>query len=128
MAKVTGIGGIFFKSPDPDRLDAWYVKHLGVEKKMNREFLLCIVHKRQATILSGALSEMIPITLIRQKNNTCSILSSTILPAALQQVADGGGEIVGEVEKYDFGKFGWFIDPDGNKVELWQPAEVSESS
>ena len=33
----------------------------------------------------------------------------------------GGGELIGEVESYDFGSFGWFVDPDGNKVELWEP-------
>ena len=44
------------------------------------------------------------------------------LAGALQQVVEGGAEIIGDVEKYDFGSFGWFIDPDGNKVELWQPA------
>ena len=43
------------------------------------------------------------------------------LEGVLKRVSDGGGEIVGEMEEYDFGKFGWFLDPDGNKVELWQP-------
>ncbi len=33
----------------------------------------------------------------------------------------GSGELMGEVESYDFGSFGWFVDPDGNKVELWEP-------
>ncbi len=44
------------------------------------------------------------------------------LDGALAQVADGGAEIVGEPVEYDYGRFGWFVDPDGNKVELWQPA------
>jgi predicted enzyme related to lactoylglutathione lyase len=43
------------------------------------------------------------------------------LDGALQQVQAGGAELVGDVEAYDFGRFGWFMDPDSNKVELWEP-------
>jgi predicted enzyme related to lactoylglutathione lyase len=43
------------------------------------------------------------------------------LEEALAQVKEGGAQIVGEIQREDYGDFGWFIDPDGNKVELWQP-------
>ena len=43
------------------------------------------------------------------------------LEGALAQVREGGARIVGDMEVYDFGKFGWFMDPEGNKVELWEP-------
>ena len=43
------------------------------------------------------------------------------LDAALAQVRNGGAIIVGAVESFDNGRFGWFVDPDGNKVELWEP-------
>ena len=43
------------------------------------------------------------------------------LEGALRQVEQDGAKLIGEVESYDFGSFGWFVDPDGNKVELWQP-------
>ena len=43
------------------------------------------------------------------------------LDGALGQVHLGGGQVVGEIEEHEYGRFGWFIDPDGNKVELWQP-------
>jgi predicted enzyme related to lactoylglutathione lyase len=42
------------------------------------------------------------------------------LRGALKQVKEGGAEIIGEIEEYEFGKFGRFMDPDGNKVELWE--------
>jgi predicted enzyme related to lactoylglutathione lyase len=45
------------------------------------------------------------------------------LEEALSQVAAGGAQVVGEIEKNEYGSFGWFVDPDGNKVELWQPPE-----
>jgi predicted enzyme related to lactoylglutathione lyase len=47
------------------------------------------------------------------------------LDGALAQVREGGAEIVGEIEEYEYGRFGWFLDPDGNKVELWEPRETS---
>jgi predicted enzyme related to lactoylglutathione lyase len=44
------------------------------------------------------------------------------LDGALAQVRRGRGRVVGEVQEYPYGRFGWFLDPDGNKVELWQPS------
>ncbi|MEM8549146.1 MAG: VOC family protein, partial [Pseudomonadota bacterium] len=49
------------------------------------------------------------------------------IDGALAQVRDGGAETHGDVERSEFGAFGWFTDPDGNKVELWQPDGGSES-
>ena len=43
--------------------------------------------------------------------------------AALANVSAGGGEVIPEKEEHDFGRFGWFVDPDGNRVELWEPPE-----
>ena len=43
------------------------------------------------------------------------------LDGALRQVREGGAELVGAIEEQDYGRFGWFMDPEGNKVELWQP-------
>jgi predicted enzyme related to lactoylglutathione lyase len=43
------------------------------------------------------------------------------LEEALRQVKEGDAQIIGEIEKLEYGWFGWFIDPDGNKVELWEP-------
>jgi len=46
------------------------------------------------------------------------------LDEALAQVSRGGAQLAGEIERYDNGRFGWFLDPDGNKVELWEPKPV----
>jgi predicted enzyme related to lactoylglutathione lyase len=46
------------------------------------------------------------------------------LDGALRQVAEAGAALAGDVQDYSYGRFGWFIDPDGNKVELWQPSEA----
>ncbi|WP_182915694.1 VOC family protein [Massilia cavernae] len=44
------------------------------------------------------------------------------LDGALRHVAEAGAELAGEPESFSYGRFGWFIDPDGNKVELWEPS------
>ncbi|KAF0247945.1 MAG: hypothetical protein FD167_2656 [bacterium] len=43
------------------------------------------------------------------------------LDETLQQVKEGGAEVVGNIQEEEYGRFGWFVDPDGNKVELWEP-------
>ena len=43
------------------------------------------------------------------------------LDGAVKQVAEGGATVVGDTEEYEFGRFGWFIDPEGTKIELWEP-------
>ena len=122
MAKVLGVGGVFFKSPDPDRIYDWYGKHLGVVKKdepgisfansmqADDSYVVWSVFKSDSRYFEPADKQFMFNFVVDD------------LAGALQQVADGGAEIIGDVEKYDFGSFAWFIDPDGNKVELWQPA------
>ncbi len=53
--------------------------------------------------------------------NSCSTSIVDDLDGALGQVHTGGAQVVGEIEEHEYGRFGWFIDPDGNKVELWEP-------
>ena len=48
------------------------------------------------------------------------------LDEAVAQVQKGGAEIIGEPERYSYGRFAWFLDPEGNKVELWEPCEAAE--
>ncbi len=121
MAKVLGVGGVFFKSADPDRLYDWYAEHLGVTKKDEPG----VSFQNSAQPASGfivwsACDDNTKYFDPADKQYMFNLVVDD-LDGALQQVAKGGAELVGEVEAYDFGSFGWFIDPDGNKVELWQP-------
>jgi predicted enzyme related to lactoylglutathione lyase len=122
MAKVLGIGGIFFKSPDPAALLAWYQRALGFEPRGG------FAKFKPEAMPAGGCTVFTPF-----KADTDHFAPSARefmfnlvvddLAAALQQVAEAGGTLVDEPKDYDtFGKFGWFVDPDGNKVELWQPA------
>jgi predicted enzyme related to lactoylglutathione lyase len=104
MARVIGIGGVFFKSADPEKLYDWYVEHLGVRK--NDGPGVSFMNSDQPAggyLVWGAFN------------------SDTQYFGALEQVQAGGAKLVGEIESYDNGRFGWFMDPDENKVELWEP-------
>lgn len=121
MAKVLGIGGIFFKSKDPAALMAWYQKALGLPPESPG-----YVAFEPSAMPAGASTTFCPF---KQDSDyfapsTRDFMFNLVvddLDGVLQQVVAEGGQLAGEVQDFDYGRFGWFIDPDGNKVELWQP-------
>ncbi|MDH4031540.1 MAG: VOC family protein [Chromatiales bacterium] len=122
MAKVVGVGGIFFKTEDPQGLGAWYRDWLGIpidETYGGSSFMPAAMPAGGYTVwapFQASTSYFDPSTLPFMMN-----LVVDDLDGALAQVAEGGGQVIGEIEELDFGRFGWFMDPVGNKVELWQP-------
>lgn len=122
--KVMGVGGVFFRSADPARLGGWYAGALGLSveawgETRGTSFAPADMPENAFTVWSaftadteyfGEASQAFMINLVVDD-----------LDAALKRVADAGGEVLPEREEHDFGRFGWFIDPDGNRVELWEP-------
>ena len=122
MAKVLGIGGIFFKSPDPKRLSEWYARVLGLAVGSEPGVLFEPRQMPEGSFTVWSTFDAETSYFSPSDREFMFNLVVDNLEEALEQVREGGGQIVGEIEKYDYGKFGWFIDPDGNKVELWEPA------
>jgi len=123
MAKVLGVGGVFFRAHDPEGLGAWYQKCLGVpvEHPYGASF-------KPDGMPPGGLTVWTPFdssTTYFDPSDKEFMFNLVVddVDGALEQVREGGAEIVGEVEDSDYGRFGWFIDPEGNKVELWEPKE-----
>ncbi|TXH02545.1 MAG: VOC family protein [Nevskiaceae bacterium] len=124
MKRVTGIGGIFFKARDPAALCAWYKKHLGipVQDWGGAAFTWTDASGRPApgtTIWSvGAAggNHFAPSTATFMINYRVADLAALL--AALRKE---GCEVLEKTESSEYGQFGWVIDPEGNKVELWQP-------
>jgi predicted enzyme related to lactoylglutathione lyase len=120
MAKALGVGGVFFKAGDPRVLGDWYRQWLGVE------FDGQSCGFKPAAMPAGGLTVWAPFPLATKyfdpapKDFMINLVVDD-LDGALAQVQEGGATIVGGIEDYDYGRFGWFLDPDGNKVELWQP-------
>ena len=126
MQRVTGVGGIVFNAKDPVALGAWYKHHLGID---------VLEWSGTAFIWADAAGNPNKVTTIWSigsasgKYFTPSKASSMInyrvedLAAVLQVLRDGGCNVLEKTDDPEYGKFCWVIDPEGNKVELWQPAE-----
>jgi predicted enzyme related to lactoylglutathione lyase len=122
MAKVLGIGGVFFKSPDPEKLYEWYERWLGLraDPQSGIGFQPQSMPKNSMTMWSAFKSSTDYFAPSAKEYMFNLIVDD--LREALDQVKEGGGQIIGEIEEHEYGKFGWFMDPDGNKIELWEPS------
>jgi catechol 2,3-dioxygenase-like lactoylglutathione lyase family enzyme len=125
MKRVTGIGGIFFKAKDPAALAAWYRTHLGlaVEDWGGAAF-------RWADDPAGARGTTIwsPFpqdTRYFEPDPSPFMVNLRVadLHALLAVLRTEGCQVLDKVEESAFGKFGYVIDPEGHKVELWEPPE-----
>ena len=123
MAKALGIGGIFFKCRDGEKLAQWYERHLGIQ--LGEGFVGASFHPEtlpdRAYTIWGLFKEDTEYFNPSPREFMINLIVDDV-EEALQQVVEGGAEQAGEVEVLEYGTFGWFIDPEGNKVELWKPA------
>lgn len=116
MKRVTGIGGIFFNSPVPVTLRAWYKAHLGID-----------VQDWGGTAFSWTDAEGKPTagtTIWTICDATSNYFAPSTAPFMINyRVADLHAlvKLLKEIDESEYGKFAWVIDPDGNKVELWEP-------
>ncbi|MGD8402046.1 MAG: VOC family protein [Anaerolineales bacterium] len=120
MAKALGVGGIFFKSVDPKKLYHWYERWLGFQAEPGSGF--AFPHQdmpKDSVTVWSAFESKTDYFAPSAKEYMFNLIVDD-LSGALQQVKEGGAEIVGDIQEYEFGKFGWFMDPEGNKVELWE--------
>lgn len=124
MKRVTGIGGVFFQAKDPSALCAWYKRHLGIDVQEwgGTAFTWSDGEgnpMRGTTIWSiGAADE----TLFAPGKATFMInYRVDDLAALLDALRAEGCNVLEKTDDSGYGKFGWVIDPEGNKVELWQP-------
>ena len=122
MAKVLGVGGVFFKSPDPKKLYEWYTKWLGMELGDWGTMYVPKDYPPNSQTVWSAFPADTQYFDPADKGYMFNLIVDN-LEEALKQVKEGGAEIVGEIQKFDYGSFGWFMDPDGNKVELWEPGK-----
>jgi predicted enzyme related to lactoylglutathione lyase len=124
MKRVTGIGGIFFKARDPAGLRAWYEKHLGIDVQPwgGAAFTWTGDSGKPAngtTIWSvGSGEYFAPSTSSFMVNYRVADLAGL-----LQVLRQEGCNVLEKTDDSEYGKFGWVMDPEGNKVELWQPPE-----
>lgn len=125
MKRVTGIGGIFFKAKDPKALAEWYRKHLGLPVEdwggAPMRWSEDSTDGKGVTIWSPFKADtayFAPSTASFMINYRVENLHELL--AALRAE---GCQVDEKVDESEFGKFGWVMDPEGNRVELWQPPE-----
>lgn len=120
MKRVTGIGGIFFRAQNPKELAAWYEKHLGIDfgGKAYADFQFQPQEKG-----SQAFSFFAADTKYFEPSAKEFMINLRVenLFELLEALRAEGVQVLDEPQDTDYGKFGWILDPEGNKIELWEP-------
>lgn len=119
MASVTDFGGIFLRANDPKALYQWYERHLGVVKSDGA--FRFPASKQPAQVIFSLFKQDDAYFPSAQK----AMLNLQVddLDGLLDRLISEGITVDPKRESYDFGKFGWITDPEGNRIELWQPIE-----
>lgn len=117
MERVLGIGGVFLRARDPEGLRAWYRDRLGIEIEDwgGSAFQAAA---GDATVWSVFPGETAYWPLEQQTMVNYRVRD---LDAMLAQLRAAGVEVDDRVEEQEFGRFGWAVDPEGNRLELWEP-------
>ena len=119
--RVTGIGGFFFRAKDPKALMAWYREHLGLDANdYGCTFKWTDAEGNPASTQWSVFDENTTYLEPSQKQFMQNFRVSD-LDALLTGLTSQGIELVGAPQSFDYGKFAWILDPEGNKIELWQP-------
>ena len=124
MGKITGLGGVFIKAIDPQLLADWYEQHLGIDFNGNTYVDFPFADKEgKMTAGSNVLSFFKEDNAYFQPSKKPAMLNLRVddLMSLLDRLKLSGVEIVGEPMDEEYGKFGWIMDPEGNKIELWEP-------
>lgn len=123
MKRVISLGGVFFKTEDPEKMKQWYEQHLGIPagqygttfewNKTNdtsqKGFTAWSLFSDKTTYFAPSQKEF--MVNYRVEN----------LAALIDILKKEGVQVVGEIQEEEYGKFAWILDPEGNKIELWEP-------
>jgi predicted enzyme related to lactoylglutathione lyase len=120
MAKVIGLGGVFIKSRDPKALSAWYAKHLGVDASPWGGVMFEEDEKRKGCTLWSPFPQD---TDYFQPSDKPFMLNFRVddLDGLLAKLRGAGVQVGEKVLDEEHGRFGWCLDPEGTRVELWEP-------
>ena len=126
MEKVTGIGGIFIKAKNPTKLAAWYKENLGIDFNDNTYTTFKWINQNNPQIPGNTVFSFFreDSDYFSPSKNTCMLnFRVNNLHALLRELSYKGVEVIDKTEYYSYGSFGWIVDPEGNKVELWEPKD-----
>ena len=121
MERATGIGGVFFRARDPEALTAWYAEHVGVPVQPDGYVVFTDI--RNACVWSPFREDTDYWPAEKQ-----AMVNFTVpdLDAMLAQLRDAGADVDDRIEVLEgIGRFGWAVDPEENRFELWEPASAA---
>ena len=124
MKRVTGIGGIFFKSRDPQQLGEWYRRHLGIEvEEWGGAAFRWVTPENPSGTGTTIWNPFKDDTGYFAPSQASFMVNFRVadLHALLALLRSEGCEVDAKVDESDYGKFGWVMDPEGNRIELWEP-------
>jgi len=127
---VTGLGGIFFKSENPKKLTEWYKKHLNIQT--DKQGYVNFAWRESDDPEKKGLTVWSPFPMDTEYFNPSDnpyMINYRVreLDKLLAQLREAGVQVDEKVEEYEYGKFAWITDPEGNRVELWEPtADANE--
>lgn len=126
MKKVTGIGGIFFKCKDPEKMKDWYSKNLGLQTDKygtSFEWRQADFPERKGYTAWNTFSETTNYLEPSKKDFMINYRVENI-EALVEELKKDGVNVVDEIETFEYGKFVHILDIEGNKIELWQPVDI----
>lgn len=123
MKRVTGLGGLFIKCSDPEAMYGWYEKHLGITREhgtVSFKWRDADDPEKTGTTVWALFPEN---TKYFEPSRAPFMMNFRVenLEQLLQALRAEGVQVDDKVETYDYGKFGWIMDPEGNRIELWEP-------
>lgn len=125
MKRVTGIGGIFFKCKDPDKVKEWYKQHLGLKTDQYGalfEFRSADDPEQKCYLQWSPFTDSTKYFEPSQKEFMINYRVEN-LEALIVELKKEGVQIVGEMQTFEYGKFAHIVDLEGNKIELWEPVD-----
>jgi catechol 2,3-dioxygenase-like lactoylglutathione lyase family enzyme len=123
MDRVTGIGGVFFKADDPESLYTWYERHLGLQREEG-VFLFRWREAKAAETPGMTVWSLFPRdTRYFDPSAKPFMLNYRVkdIDALLDALRAEGVRVDDQREDSEYGRFAWIYDPEGNKIELWEP-------
>ncbi|MBK7373922.1 MAG: VOC family protein [Saprospiraceae bacterium] len=126
IKKVTGIGGIFFKCKDPKAMRAWYATHLGLN---TNEYGAVFEWRQGSDTSKKGFTQWSPFnekTRYFEPSTKDFMINYRVenVEALIEELKKSGVTVVDTIESYEYGKFVHILDPEGNKIELWEPNDI----
>jgi len=121
MAKAVGVGGVFFKARDPKALSQWYETHLGLGGRVSDDALVFDGPDAAGMTVFGLFKADTKYFGDGPQQFMVNFRVDD-LDAVLSKLEADGVRIDPKREDYPYGRFAWIWDPEGNRVELWEPS------